>query len=131
VALLSLQAHEVPQTGQRALLRRDGLEISQFDIEGHVHAIGNSCPHAGAALCTGRREDHIIQCPAHGLRYDVRTGAMPGNAAVCVTSYPVLELEGSYVPDLLNGATQHYAVIDYPPSPRKMERAGIIGSKQY
>jgi taurine dioxygenase len=28
-----------------------------------------------------------------------------------------------------NTATQHYAVMDYPPSDRKMERAGIIGSK--
>jgi taurine dioxygenase len=28
-----------------------------------------------------------------------------------------------------NSATQHYAVMDYPPSHRKMERAGIIGSK--
>ena len=28
-----------------------------------------------------------------------------------------------------NSATQHYAVMDYPPSHRKMERAGIIGTK--
>jgi taurine dioxygenase len=28
-----------------------------------------------------------------------------------------------------NTATQHYAVMDYPPSHRKMERAGIIGAK--
>jgi taurine dioxygenase len=28
-----------------------------------------------------------------------------------------------------NTATQHYAVMDYPPSHRKMERAGIIGTK--
>ena len=30
-----------------------------------------------------------------------------------------------------NSATQHYAVMDYPPSHRKMERAGIIGTKPY
>ncbi|MDQ0143233.1 TauD/TfdA dioxygenase family protein [Cupriavidus necator] len=30
-----------------------------------------------------------------------------------------------------NTATQHYAVMDYPPCHRKMERAGIIGSKPY
>lgn len=30
-----------------------------------------------------------------------------------------------------NTATQHYAVMDYPPCHRKMERAGIIGSKTY
>jgi taurine dioxygenase len=30
-----------------------------------------------------------------------------------------------------NSVTQHYAVMDYPPSHRKMERAGIIGSKPF
>jgi taurine dioxygenase len=30
-----------------------------------------------------------------------------------------------------NRATQHYAVMDYPPCHRKMERAGIMGDKPY
>ncbi len=30
-----------------------------------------------------------------------------------------------------NSATQHYAVMDYPPCHRKMERAGIIGSRPF
>src|SRR5215510_1151702 len=30
-----------------------------------------------------------------------------------------------------NRATQHYAVMDYPPSHRRMERAGIVGDKPY
>ena len=28
-----------------------------------------------------------------------------------------------------NRSTQHYAVMDYPPCHRKMERAGIVGDK--
>lgn len=30
-----------------------------------------------------------------------------------------------------NRCTQHYAVMDYPPSVRKMERAGVIGDRPY
>jgi taurine dioxygenase len=30
-----------------------------------------------------------------------------------------------------NTSTQHYAVMDYPPCHRRMERAGIIGGKPY
>jgi taurine dioxygenase len=30
-----------------------------------------------------------------------------------------------------NSATQHYAVMDYPPSHRKMERAGIVGTTPF
>lgn len=98
--LLSLQDHEVPSTGQRALLRREGLEIALFHVEGRVFAIGDSCPHAGAALCTGRLDGHFVQCPAHGLRFDLRTGAMPGNPAMRVAVYPVLERDGGHVIEL-------------------------------
>jgi taurine dioxygenase len=30
-----------------------------------------------------------------------------------------------------NRSTQHYAVMDYPPCHRKMERAGIVGDAAY
>ncbi|MFZ6049732.1 TauD/TfdA family dioxygenase, partial [Pseudomonas sp. CR3202] len=30
-----------------------------------------------------------------------------------------------------NRSTQHYAVMDYPPCHRKMERAGIIGDTPF
>ena len=30
-----------------------------------------------------------------------------------------------------NRSTQHYAVMDYPPCHRKMERAGIVGDKPF
>jgi taurine dioxygenase len=30
-----------------------------------------------------------------------------------------------------NRCTQHYAVMDYPPCQRKMDRAGIIGDTPY
>ena len=30
-----------------------------------------------------------------------------------------------------NRSTQHYAVMDYPPCHRKMERAGIVGTRPY
>ena len=30
-----------------------------------------------------------------------------------------------------NRSTQHYAVMDYPPCHRKMERAGIVGDLPY
>jgi taurine dioxygenase len=30
-----------------------------------------------------------------------------------------------------NRSTQHYAVMDYPPCHRKMERAAVVGDKPY
>ncbi|NOV27621.1 taurine dioxygenase [Cupriavidus necator] len=48
---------------------------------------------------------------------------------------PEYQVRWRWEPDCVaiwdNTATQHYAVMDYPPCHRKMERAGIIGSKPY
>ena len=102
--LLKLQPQEVPPVGQRALLRREGLEIVLFNIDGQVYAIGDTCPHAGSSLCTGRLDGHLIQCPAHGLRFDVRTGAMPGNPALRTATYPVLASDGGHALELPDAA---------------------------
>ncbi|WP_354687176.1 TauD/TfdA family dioxygenase [Cupriavidus necator] len=48
---------------------------------------------------------------------------------------PEYQVRWRWAPDSVaiwdNTATQHYAVMDYPPCHRKMERAGIIGSKPF
>lgn len=48
---------------------------------------------------------------------------------------PEYQVRWRWAPDSVaiwdNTATQHYAVMDYPPCHRKMERAGIIGTRPY
>ncbi len=48
---------------------------------------------------------------------------------------PEYQIRWRWEPDSIaiwdNRATQHYAVMDYPPSHRKMERAGIIGTPTF
>lgn len=39
-----------------------------------VYALENQCPHAGHELAGGCLQNHVIRCPAHGYRFDVRTG---------------------------------------------------------
>ena len=50
-------------------------------------------------------------------------------------SIPEYQVRWRWEPDSIaiwdNRSTQHYAVMDYPPSHRKMERAGIIGTPTY
>jgi nitrite reductase/ring-hydroxylating ferredoxin subunit len=94
---LKLESQKIPQPGQRALVRHDGRSVVLFNVDGHLHAIEDECPHAGAALCTGRLDGHLIQCPAHGLRFDLRTGAMPGNPALRVPAYLIRAQDGAYV----------------------------------
>ncbi|UUZ64597.1 Rieske 2Fe-2S domain-containing protein [Polaromonas sp. P1-6] len=97
---LRLESQKIPQAGQRTLVRHDGRSVVIFNVDGHLHAIEDECPHAGAALCTGRLAGHVIQCPAHGLRFDLRTGAMPGNPGLRVQVYQVHAQDGAYVLEL-------------------------------
>ncbi|WP_250441295.1 Rieske (2Fe-2S) protein [Caballeronia sp. AZ1_KS37] len=86
---LSIAPENVPQTGARTLTFVDGRSVVLFNIEGVVHAIDNSCPHNGASLANGRLDGHILQCPAHGLRFDVVTGCVVGAKGMCLTKLDI------------------------------------------
>ena len=75
--------------GRRKLAFVDGRSVVLFNIEGAVHAIDNSCPHNGASLANGQLEGRVLRCPAHGLRFDVVTGCMPGAAGLCLKKLAV------------------------------------------
>jgi 3-phenylpropionate/trans-cinnamate dioxygenase ferredoxin subunit len=80
--------------GQRKLAFVDGRSIVLFNIGGTIRAIDNSCPHNGASLASGKLDGNMLSCPAHGLRFDLTTGCTPGAHPLCLTSFPVREVEG-------------------------------------
>ncbi|WP_321800420.1 Rieske (2Fe-2S) protein [Caballeronia sp. J97] len=80
--------------GQRKLVFVDGRSIVLFNIEGTLHAIDNSCPHNGASLASGQLDGCMLRCPAHGLRFDVRTGCMPGPGGLSVGTFLVQAVDG-------------------------------------
>ncbi|MEZ4333138.1 MAG: Rieske 2Fe-2S domain-containing protein [Myxococcota bacterium] len=53
------------------------IAIALYRVGDAIHAMEDACPHAGYPLSKGRYENGVIQCGAHGLRYDVRTGFDP------------------------------------------------------
>ncbi|SIT49583.1 Rieske (2Fe-2S) domain protein [Paraburkholderia piptadeniae] len=80
--------------GQRKLKFINGRSIVLFNIEGTIHAVDNACPHNGASLASGRLDGRVLRCPAHGLPFDLATGAMPGNAGLSLTTFPVFIVDG-------------------------------------
>ncbi|CAG4913527.1 Naphthalene 1,2-dioxygenase/salicylate 5-hydroxylase systems, ferredoxin component [Paraburkholderia gardini] len=81
--------------GQRKLAFVDGRSIVIFNIEGELHAIENACPHNGASLAGGQLDGHLLRCPAHGLRFNVVTGCMPGMDGLNLDKIPVRNVGGT------------------------------------
>ncbi len=64
---------------------------------GEVHAISDICSHEEIELSDGDLDGCDVECPAHGSRFDVRTGDVSGvPARDPVAVYPV-RVEGDQV----------------------------------
>ena len=50
-------------------------EIALANAEGAYFAIDDLCTHDGGSLDQGELEGTEIECPRHGARFDIRTGA--------------------------------------------------------
>lgn len=103
---LRLGSHEIPGIGLRTLVRHAGHSVVIFNVEGHLHAIEDECPHAGAALCTGRLSGRLIQCPAHGLRFDIESGSMPGNPGFRVQVHRLWLQDDAYMLEIHQSPTE-------------------------
>lgn len=73
----------------------NGKKIALFKVKDKFFAIDNTCSHAGGSLCEGTIDENIVQCPLHGAKFDVTTGAVVGPPATRgQATYPVRERRG-------------------------------------
>lgn len=79
---------DLPPGTSRAV-RIGAVDIALFNTGGAVHAIENSCLHAGASLAGGKLCGTMVSCPAHGWRYDVTTGALGASPTMRLRTFPV------------------------------------------
>jgi 3-phenylpropionate/trans-cinnamate dioxygenase ferredoxin subunit len=86
---IPIEAERLPAEGARVWLRIENHCVVLFHTAGGYRAISDSCPHQGASLASGKLVDGAVQCPAHGLRFDLATGAMRGAPGISVATYPI------------------------------------------
>jgi len=97
-----------PETGEKVLfVNAFTTHFTNFHTPEHVR-YGQDFTHVGAQLL------QYLQSQAFIPEYQVRFRWKPNSMAMWD-----------------NRSTQHYAVMDYPPCHRKMERAGIIGDATF
>ncbi len=67
-----------------------GIGICLLRAGDEFFAIDNLCTHAEASLCEGAQEGRILECPRHGGRFNIETGAAVHYPAFApVRTYPV------------------------------------------
>ncbi|TMQ72291.1 MAG: non-heme iron oxygenase ferredoxin subunit [Candidatus Eisenbacteria bacterium] len=87
---------EIPEGGVK-VVRLDDREVAIFRLADGYHAMDDVCTHDGGPLAEGIVEGDVIECPRHGARFDIRTGAVRAMPATQpVPTYPV-RVEGGEV----------------------------------
>lgn len=83
--------------GQMKMVDADGEPILLANINGDLHAVSDICSHAGASLSDGILEGAEVECPLHGNRFNVMTGAyLDGPGPEGITRY-IVQVEGDVV----------------------------------
>ena len=66
-----------------------------FNVGGEFYCIADVCTHDGGPLEDGELEGYEVECPRHGARFDIRSGAAVAMPAVTpVESFEVKVEEG-------------------------------------
>lgn len=111
---VEVPADQVPPAGGRSLFRHEGRSLVLFNQGGSLYAIDESCPHNGASLFGGRLDGRLLHCPAHGLRFDLATGCVPGVSGFGVATYAVALHQGRCFIDLSRPRPQESLVCLQP-----------------
>jgi len=78
---------DIPEGGVK-VVRVDDQPVAVFRVGDAYFAIDDICTHDGGPLAEGALAGSVIECPRHGARFDVRTGA-----ALC---FPATSPVGTY-----------------------------------
>jgi 3-phenylpropionate/trans-cinnamate dioxygenase ferredoxin subunit len=83
--------------GSVRVFQVNGRSIALANLDGSFYAVDNLCTHDNGPLGEGTLWNGTIECPRHGARFDVKTGAVKALPAVRpVRTYPV-RLDGDEV----------------------------------
>ncbi|HKZ84848.1 MAG TPA: non-heme iron oxygenase ferredoxin subunit [Anaerolineae bacterium] len=83
--------------GMVKVVRVDGVPIGVAHVDGEFYAFADVCTHDDGPVAEGELDGYQIECPRHGARFDIRTGAvrlLP--AVVPIPVYP-LRIEGDEI----------------------------------
>ncbi len=86
---------DIPVGGSK-LVEVNRVRVALFNLDGAIYAIEDVCTHDGGPLVEGTIVNECqVQCPRHGARFDIRTGA--------ALSFPAFEPTNTYAVQIKDG----------------------------
>jgi len=80
--------------GTTKAVRVGDIDVMLCNVEGSIYAIEDVCTHDGGVLDQGCLDGISIECPRHGARFDIRTGAVLALPAVIPVPTYSVRVEG-------------------------------------
>jgi toluene monooxygenase system ferredoxin subunit len=77
-------------SGEMVRLEIDGNEILLVNLEDHIYAYADSCPHQKSRLSEGDLRETTLRCARHHWEFDVTTGRGTNPQNACLTVFPVV-----------------------------------------
>ena len=81
----------------RELLEVDDRLVVLLHVDGQFYCVDDVCTHDGGPLGEGELSGHLIACPRHGAKFDIRTGAAVTMPATEATVVHEVKVEGDEV----------------------------------
>ncbi len=87
---------EIPEGGVK-VVRVEDQAIALFHVDGAYYALDDVCTHDGGPLAEGHLEGCVIECPRHGAKFDVKTGAVISLPATSPVPTYSVRIEGNHI----------------------------------
>lgn len=87
---------DVPE-GRAEIFDVDDRKIAVFRLNDGFYAIEDICTHDGGPLAEGLIDGDVIECPRHGARFDIRTGAVLAMPATRPVPTYAVRVEGDEI----------------------------------
>jgi nitrite reductase/ring-hydroxylating ferredoxin subunit len=84
---------DVPE-GQMRAFKVAATTVTVANVDGHLHAFDDTCPHAGCSLVKGELDGTTVTCDCHDSQFDVTSGAVLRGPARRPVRSRVVQVEG-------------------------------------
>ena len=83
-------------SGEMRGLEVNGERILLINMDDHIYAYADACPHQKSRLSEGTLTGKVIRCARHHWEFDVCTGNGVNPQNTCLRMFPI-RLDGQYI----------------------------------